>query len=120
MCPTCAHTMQSVGTPDNQAWWCPRCGTIKMGRGDRPGEVETPRWMRLLRDAEFPQVYREWMAAAEAVVAEMQGEAEDRFHPDAALESVERVIECTVLEWPPGVAEAISDNLKRAKPKEGV
>jgi tRNA(Ile2) C34 agmatinyltransferase TiaS len=31
MCPTCSHTMQSLGVLDSgdRAFWCPRCGTIK-------------------------------------------------------------------------------------------
>lgn len=31
-CPTCDHTMQSLGVDAQQAkrfYWCPRCGTIK-------------------------------------------------------------------------------------------
>jgi len=27
-CPTCGHTMQSVV---DRIWWCPRCGTTKVG-----------------------------------------------------------------------------------------
>ena len=71
MCPTCDHTMQSVGTPDNKVWWCPRCGTIKMWGDDLPGNTEAPRWIRMLRDAEYHHVYAEFMRAVEAVVAEM-------------------------------------------------
>lgn len=29
-CPTCDHTMQSLGYADGGTiWWCPRCGTVK-------------------------------------------------------------------------------------------
>lgn len=34
-CPTCDHTMQSIGMHN---FWCPRCGTLKLH-----GEAEVPK-----------------------------------------------------------------------------
>lgn len=31
-CPTCDHTMQAVCNHMPPAFWCPRCGTLKMER----------------------------------------------------------------------------------------
>ena len=36
-CPTCDHTMQSLGAPPGrlQWFWCPRCGTIREGHSEQ-------------------------------------------------------------------------------------
>jgi hypothetical protein len=37
-CPTCDHTMQSIG---NQLFWCPRCGTLKDRHAETASGVPT-------------------------------------------------------------------------------
>jgi len=37
-CPTCDHTMHSVGA---YWFWCPRCGTLKQQLAERNGHVTT-------------------------------------------------------------------------------
>ena len=39
-CPTCDHTMQKP--PPEMAFWCPRCGTLKIGQGDGHVTVDRP------------------------------------------------------------------------------
>ena len=52
MCPTYSHTMHSISTAGEPIWWCPRCGTIKLGVHAPPvGIIDVPRWTRLLREA---------------------------------------------------------------------
>jgi Zn-finger nucleic acid-binding protein len=44
-CPTCSHTMQSVGVTgqlEQRVYWCPRCGTIKVA-GEVTEDVEAPK-----------------------------------------------------------------------------
>jgi Zn-finger nucleic acid-binding protein len=45
-CPVCSHTMQSLGLEAERVFWCPRCGTLKMTRGDHES-IEAPWWMKL-------------------------------------------------------------------------
>jgi tRNA(Ile2) C34 agmatinyltransferase TiaS len=43
-CPTCDHTMHSVG---DTAWWCPRCGTLSF-KGF--SQIETPKLVTRCRE----------------------------------------------------------------------
>src|SRR4051812_6946684 len=42
-CPTCEHTMQSVGMLDHggSVYWCPRCGTIRQLLSNKEKELDT-------------------------------------------------------------------------------
>lgn len=47
-CPTCDHTMQSLGS--NFYFWCPRCGTLmdaNQGGGEAPELVKRCRHFRI-------------------------------------------------------------------------
>lgn len=55
-CPTCDHTMQGILIDENakRAFWCPRCGTLRIVSlyGDTEEETaEAPSQSRLLGDA---------------------------------------------------------------------
>ena len=56
-CIVCNHTVQSVGRNEEgfRQFWCPRCGAIKTECGDHES-WETPRWIRLLLDAQWDRV----------------------------------------------------------------
>lgn len=45
-CRTCDHTMQSVAP---SVFWCPRCGTIKIGAEDRTADIQPPRSVGVVR-----------------------------------------------------------------------
>ena len=55
-CPTCDHTMHSLGTAPRY-FWCPRCGTIKSCEADiaAPALVDRCRRLRDL-SAERPEL----------------------------------------------------------------
>lgn len=38
-CPTCDHTMRSVGGVGYVVFWCPRCGTIKTNHADNQNNL---------------------------------------------------------------------------------
>lgn len=61
-CPTCNHSMQSVAVTA-EAWWCPRCGTLKY----RNTESATPPYLveeilqlreRFVRDNDHEEIDR--------------------------------------------------------------
>ena len=39
-CPTCGHTMQSIV---DTTWWCPRCGTLRVGNRHDSLGTSSPR-----------------------------------------------------------------------------
>lgn len=83
-CPTCDHTMQSVGFAEGRHhYWCPRCGTL---RSTAPGGFDADEAPKLVgRCREFEKDYvvpcgsgmteREWIASG---IRESINKPEDR------------------------------------------
>ena len=72
-CVVCDHTMQCLGEDKGlRRFWCPRCGTLKeqaLSRRDQDYGMpmdefwESPRWTRLLLDAQWHEVKEELLSA---------------------------------------------------------
>lgn len=53
-CPQCTHTMKLMELSDEgkKIYWCPRCGTYKAFRERNPDDVERPRLIDRIREAD--------------------------------------------------------------------
>lgn len=85
-CPTCGHTMQSLGMMEMSAiryFWCPRCGTLK---SERCGHdfIESPKLVERCREfgknhlAEHTVSIKDFKAWTGLGIAESINTPEDR------------------------------------------